>query len=64
MNLPKKLFCRCFQAALRIALPVLPYRDPLVLDKIEKIPDCLKAQGIQKVLIVTDSFTSVACWSR
>lgn len=60
MNLPKKLFCRCFQTALRMVLPILPYRNPLVLDHIEKIPDCLSARGVQKVLIVTDGYLHIS----
>ena len=60
MNLPKKLFCRCFQTVLRMVLPILPYRNPLVLDHIEKIPDCLSARGVQKVLIVTDGYLHIS----
>ena len=49
MNLPKKLFCRSFQTVLRAALPLLPYRDPKILNGVEEIPDCLKAKNIRKV---------------
>lgn len=60
MNLPKKLFCRCFQTVLRCALPVLPYRDPKILDRVEEIPDCLKEKHIGKILIVTDGFLHIS----
>lgn len=60
MNLPKKLFCRCFQTVLRCALPVLPYRDPQILDRVEEIPDCLKKKHIGKILIVTDGFLHIS----
>ena len=60
MNTPKKLFCRCFQIVLRLALPVLPYRDPKVLDRVEQIPACLKAKEISRVLIVTDGFLHIS----
>lgn len=60
MNLPKKLFCRCFQTVLRCALPVLPYRDPKILDRVEEIPDCLKKKHIGKILIVTDGFLHIS----
>lgn len=60
MNLPKKLFCRCFQTVLRCALPVLPYRDPKILDRVEEILDCLKEKHIGKILIVTDGFLHIS----
>lgn len=60
MNLPKKLFCRGVQTVLRAALPLLPYRDPKILNDVEEIPDCLKAKNIRKVLIVTDGFLHIS----
>ena len=60
MNIPKKFFCRCFQAVLRLALPVLPYRDPKRLERVEDIPSCLKTEQIHKVLIVTDGFLHIS----
>lgn len=60
MYTPKKVFCRCFQAVLRFVLPVLPYRDPKILNKVEEIPACLKAKRISKVLIVTDGFLHIS----
>lgn len=56
MNRPKKIFCRCFQSVLRLVLPVLPYRDPLILEQVCDIPACLKEKKIGRVLIVTDRF--------
>lgn len=52
----KKVFCRCFQAVLRFVLPVLPYRDPKVLNRVEGVPQCLLDKKITNVLIVTDGF--------
>ena len=60
MNYGKKLFCRSFQTVLRLALPVLPYRDPKILNHVEQIPDRLKEKKIQKVLIVTDGFLHIS----
>ena len=60
MNLAKKIFCRSFQIVLRLALPILPYRDPLVLEQVENIPACLKKMHIEKVLIVTDGFLHIS----
>lgn len=35
MIFAKKIFCRGFQIVLRLALPILPYRDPLVLEQVK-----------------------------
>ncbi|MGM9969665.1 MAG: iron-containing alcohol dehydrogenase [Anaeroplasma sp.] len=50
MNKIKILGFRCYQLALKIALPFLPYRDPIIIDKIEDINKYVS----NKVLIVTD----------
>ncbi len=54
MNFFKAAYCRIFQTVLKIALPLLPYKDPKILEKISDIPDTLKASGKTKPLIVTD----------
>ncbi len=54
MNPLKKLYCRVYQIALRVALPVLPYRNPKVLGSLMDIPDVLVRAGIDSVLLVTD----------
>ena len=59
MNSLKRSFCRGFQAAFRLAIPVLPYRDPKVISRVRDIPACLKERQLQKVLIVTDGFLHV-----
>ena len=56
MNPLKKIVCRSFQAVLRFVLPVLPYRDPKVLPRVQDIPGCLKEKKINSVLVVTDGF--------
>lgn len=56
MNIPKKIVCRCFQTVFRLAIPLLPYRDPMILNQVCDIPTCLKAKKIGQVLIVADSF--------
>ena len=60
MNTPKTVICRCFQSVLRFVLPVLPYRDPKILNHVNEIPSCLQAKHIQKVLIVTDGFLHIS----
>ena len=37
MFIIKSAFCRIFQTAFRIALPFLPYREPIIIDSFEKI---------------------------
>lgn len=54
MNILKKLWCRVFQGAFRLALPILPYRDPKILKSINEIPKLLKDKKKSSILIVTD----------
>ena len=54
MNILKKLWCRVFQGAFRLALPILPYRDPTILKSINDIPKLLKDKKKTSILIVTD----------
>lgn len=56
MNALKKAYCRFFQTVFRIAIPMLPYRRPRVLESVGDIPGVLRGQGIERVLIVTDGF--------
>lgn len=54
MNFFKKLYCRTFQTAFKIALPFLPYREPKVLTSNEEIALLLIEKQCTKPLIVTD----------
>lgn len=54
MNLMKKVYCRIFQGAFRLALPILPYREPELIEGIHKIPKLLMEQGRDHVLLITD----------
>lgn len=54
MNCFKKLCCRAFQIAMRAALPVLPYRNPELLEGVSSIPPLLRKEGVGRVLLVTD----------
>ena len=54
MNLAKRIWCRIFQGAFRLALPILPYRDPEILKSINEIPNLLKKKKKTTILIVTD----------
>ncbi len=50
----RKLYCRAFQIVFRAALPVLPYRNPELLDSTDALPELLKQKQISSVLLVTD----------
>ena len=54
MNIVKKAYCRAFQAGFRIALPILPYKNPTILDDMREIPALLRKNGLNKPFIVTD----------
>lgn len=50
----KRIGCRIFQIAFRIALPILPYREPEIIDSCKNLGKVLRKENIQSVLIVTD----------
>lgn len=55
MNCLRKIYCRAFQTAFRLALPLLPYRKPILLDAIDALPGLLRNKQIRRVLLVTDA---------
>ncbi len=54
MNLFKKLYCRTFQTVFKLALPILPYREPKILNTNEDVISVLKSLNVNSVLLVTD----------
>ena len=46
MNIAKKIYCRIFQGAFRIAMPFMPYREPVCLDSLAKIPEMLSEKKV------------------
>ena len=54
MNVFEKIYCRMFQTGFRIAIPVLPYRNPEVLASEQEITNVLLQKNIFSVLVVTD----------
>lgn len=54
MNIAKKLWCRTYQTAFRMALPVMPYKEPKVLTALEQLGPLFDQKQIHRVLIVTD----------
>lgn len=59
MNPFKKIYCRAFQICFRIALPILPYREPKILSSTDMIPKVLKSKSVKRVLLVTDTMLRV-----
>lgn len=55
MNQLRKMYCRTFQTAFKIALPFLPYRTPEIIGSVKGIPDILKKRKFSAVLIITDA---------
>jgi len=54
MNIASKAFCRIFQTAFRLALPLLPYREPEIIGSCSELGKVWKMKKITSVLIVTD----------
>ena len=54
MFFPKAVFCRVFQAAFRMALPVLPYRQPRILSACAQLGERIRGEKARSVLVVTD----------
>ena len=42
MHTLKKLYCRCFQISFRAALPLMPYREPKLIDGFSGVPKVLQ----------------------
>ncbi len=54
MNIIRKFGCRLYQKVFRLALPLLPYREPEILEGLDKISLLLKEKKLDSVLLVTD----------
>ena len=54
MNFFKKLYCRTYQTIFKIAIPILPYREPKILENNSELVNVLKEQNVNSVLLVTD----------
>ena len=55
MNPFSRLFCRGYQICFRLALPLLPYRQPELLTAVTDIPSLLQRDHIGRVLLITDA---------
>ena len=54
MNTLSKIGCRTVQLVFRAALPILPYRQPRLLDSLTDVPALLKERGVSAILLVAD----------
>ncbi len=54
MNPFYKIYCRVFQTIFKLAIPILPYRNPRIINKTADVANELKSNGCNNVLIVTD----------
>lgn len=55
MNIFKKLYCRTFQFFFKLAIPILPYRQPTVLQSVDLCAKVLNETGYKKIFIATDA---------
>lgn len=49
-----KLWCRAFQKAFHLAIPLLPYRKPVIVHSLGDLPSVVRSEGCGRVLVVTD----------
>lgn len=54
MFILKSAFCRIFQTAFRLALPLLPYREPQIVRSCSQLDRVVEKENIRSALIVTD----------
>ncbi len=54
MFILKRIYCRTFQAVMRMAIPFLPYRQPKIVSSVQKLPDIIKQNNCSHPLLVTD----------
>ncbi len=55
MNRLAATTCRAIQLCFRLAMPILPYREPRQLHQLEAIAPILKEKGLSSVMLVTDA---------
>ena len=54
MNIFKRFYCRTYQGVFKLMLPLLPYREPTILNSDKEVVQVLKQKQIHSVLLVTD----------
>lgn len=54
MNFFRKMYCRVYQKCFKLILPFLPYREPKILEDMDKVVGVLTENKIQKIFLATD----------
>ena len=54
MNIFEKGYCRVYQAGMRVGMKILNFREPSIINGLDKLPDAVVKEGLGSVLIVTD----------
>ncbi|MBE5735694.1 MAG: iron-containing alcohol dehydrogenase [Clostridiales bacterium] len=55
MNIFRKMWCRLYQSVFKVVLPMMPYREPKILDSVVDIKDVFDEYKYKNVMLVTDS---------
>ena len=55
MNILSAIYCRLYQGIFKIAIPLMPYREPKIIENVLEIKNILKEKEFNKVLLVTDN---------
>ena len=56
MNIFNKLFCRIYQGAFKLAMPILPYKNPIIFTNVKECVPLFQKLNAKRILLVTDSF--------
>lgn len=51
----KKIYCRIFQTAFKLAIPLLPYRKPKIVGSVKMLPEVIEKRKCSHPLIITDA---------
>lgn len=54
MNIFSKIYCRVYQTIFKWIIPLMPYREPQILNSVLDIKNILNEKNIDNVLLVTD----------
>ncbi|MDE6598235.1 MAG: iron-containing alcohol dehydrogenase [Clostridia bacterium] len=55
MNIFKAAYCRTFQFVMKVAIPLLPYRQSKILQSANEAAEVIKQLNVKKVFIATDA---------
>lgn len=54
MNVIEKIYCRVFQGAFKVFIPMMPFRQPVIIDGFQNLPSVLNKEKVHRGLLVTD----------